>query len=46
VAPAPVATLAPAPVVAFAPEGGIVTAPKRRGRPPRVKTEDSATDAL
>jgi hypothetical protein len=38
---APVATLAPAPVVAFAPEGGIVTAPKRRGRPPRVKVEDA-----
>jgi hypothetical protein len=46
VTPVPAAVVAPAPVAAFAAEGGIVTAPKRRGRPPRVKTEDSATDAL
>jgi hypothetical protein len=41
------ATPVPAPVVAFAAENaGVVTAPKRRGRPARVKTEDSATDDL
>lgn len=47
VTPVPAApVVAPAPVAAFAAEGGIVTAPKRRGRPPRAKIEDSATDAL
>ncbi len=46
VAPVPAVVATPAPVAAFAAEGCIVTAPKRRGRPPRAKIEDSATDAL